>query len=527
MKKMLLSVLFTLVLAVSPEAASIGDTDGDNQITIIDALLIARYYVGLPVTIDSDAADANCDGAIDIIDALTIARYYVGLLNSLCGGPEDFVHAAGAGLVTGPDDTPVYLKGVCFGNEVWTHDAIYTLDHSELDFPRVRDMGMNTIRFYMHYRYFEDDDKPYIYKQSGWDWLDQNVGWAKEYGLFLILNIHIPQGGFQSMGGGTALWDVPENQNRLAALWKAIAQRYAYEPAIAGYDLLNEPVVSVGVEQWKSLAQRLVDEIRTVDTNHLLIVEQLAGIAGDWTAAADPEYAWFLVDDPYQNIMYDFHFYEPVDYSHQNASWTTFGEGGSYPDETKVIPPPDVTYADGIYDNPAVPSGTSEWTYYEGARYKVSDPGLIIAKPITFVQNVGSSTVYFDDFVIREYDETGEPVRTVYSHDIEQASGAGLWSETGTGQSTIGSSVSHAGTSALYVTGTTGNATCYFNSLYFVPQLNYSYSISGWARGMNIPNDGWCCFSIEFDQSPSGEPVMYRNKAYLESVFERRLQFGV
>ncbi|MBN2531706.1 MAG: cellulase family glycosylhydrolase [Spirochaetales bacterium] len=504
-----------------------GDVNNSGDIDIIDALLVAQYCVGLPAEINTNAADANCDGTIDIIDALNIAKYFVGLLDSLCSGTGGFVHARGEGLVAGESETPLYLRGVCFGNEVWTHDTIYTLDHSELDFQRVKDMGMNTIRFYLHYRYFEDDDNPYVYKQSGWDWLDQNVNWAKNYGLYLILNIHIPQGGFQSEGGGTDLWDIPENRDRLTALWKAIAERYAQEPAVGGYDLVNEPVVSTGVEQWKSLAQRLVDEIRTVDRNHLIIVEQLCGVKNNPSLTADPEYSWFLVNDPDQNVMYDFHFYEPMEYTYQNAPWTPFGEAGTYPDETRVVPPGDITYAEGIYNNPAVPAGTSDWAYYEGVKFKVMDTSFILAKPVTIAQRVDSGTVYFDNFTIKEYDESGQLVDTIWSHDIEPSSGVGLWSENESGRSGIGSSVYHTGTSALYVTGTTANAVCYFNSLYFEPEQDYSYSISGWARGVDLPSGASCSFSIEFDTSPSGQPVYHRNKAYLESIFKSRMQFGL
>ncbi|MBN2533640.1 MAG: endo-1,4-beta-xylanase [Spirochaetales bacterium] len=62
---------------------NLGDVDGDGEINIVDALLIAQYYVGL-VTIDTTNADTNCDGSIDIVDALLIAQYYVGLINQFC-----------------------------------------------------------------------------------------------------------------------------------------------------------------------------------------------------------------------------------------------------------------------------------------------------------------------------------------------------------------------------------------------------------------------------------------------------------
>jgi hypothetical protein len=62
-----------------------GDVNHDNSVDIIDALLVAQYYVGLnPGNFYPENGDVNCDGAIDIIDALLIAQYYVGLLSEFC-----------------------------------------------------------------------------------------------------------------------------------------------------------------------------------------------------------------------------------------------------------------------------------------------------------------------------------------------------------------------------------------------------------------------------------------------------------
>jgi len=59
--------------------------NNDNNINIIDALLIAQYYVGLnPQNFDQSKADANCDNSITIIDALLVAQYYVGLVTKFC-----------------------------------------------------------------------------------------------------------------------------------------------------------------------------------------------------------------------------------------------------------------------------------------------------------------------------------------------------------------------------------------------------------------------------------------------------------
>jgi hypothetical protein len=62
-----------------------GDVNQDEDISIVDALLTAQYYVGLdPLDFNPDAADTNCDGSINIVDALLIAQYYVGLITEFC-----------------------------------------------------------------------------------------------------------------------------------------------------------------------------------------------------------------------------------------------------------------------------------------------------------------------------------------------------------------------------------------------------------------------------------------------------------
>jgi hypothetical protein len=72
--------------APTPEptpAGMMGDTNGNGTVDIVDALMIAQYYVGLnPSGFVVANADVNCSGTIDIVDALLVAQYYVGLITS-------------------------------------------------------------------------------------------------------------------------------------------------------------------------------------------------------------------------------------------------------------------------------------------------------------------------------------------------------------------------------------------------------------------------------------------------------------
>ena len=246
----------------------------------------------------------------------------------LPAGPFRFLRAAG-GRVWFDDGLPAILRGCGFGNEVYSSNALPLTHHDERDYARLHAMGMNLVRFYLHYLTFESDARPYLYRDQGWDWIDRNIEWARRHGVYLILNLHAPPGGYQSTGKGDALWSRRDNQLRLAALWRAIAGRYADEPVIAGYDLVNEPVVTHDRSQWQRLAQEIADAIRTVDRRHPVIVERVNAVAGRWDN--DREMNFVTINDP--NVIYTFHFYEPFTYTHQYASWTDLKnrEGGPYP----------------------------------------------------------------------------------------------------------------------------------------------------------------------------------------------------
>jgi glucuronoarabinoxylan endo-1,4-beta-xylanase len=69
----------------STPVGNLGDVNGDGNVDIVDALLIAQYYVDIdPSPFLPENGDVDCDGDIDIIDALLVAQYYVGLINEFC-----------------------------------------------------------------------------------------------------------------------------------------------------------------------------------------------------------------------------------------------------------------------------------------------------------------------------------------------------------------------------------------------------------------------------------------------------------
>lgn len=255
--------------------------------------------------------------------------------------PASFVKADGRGLATGAGD--LILRGINFSDYSDSYpyasgenayNQIYNTYHFDWsDYAYIHELGLNTVRLNLDFRTFEEDANPYTYKSEGWTWLEKNILAARQNGLYLILDMHAPQGGYQSYGYSGVFWKSTTTainyRNRFIALWKKIAERYKEEPAIVGFDLINEPLLPTVAGQntsvlYSTVMNQVIDSIRTVDTNHLIIVEQHFKNGGAYDHA--------ILDD--NNVMYDSHFYIPWEYCSQLDPAYGANDYGPYPNTT-------------------------------------------------------------------------------------------------------------------------------------------------------------------------------------------------
>ncbi|HEY5959630.1 MAG TPA: glycoside hydrolase family 5 protein [Polyangiaceae bacterium] len=429
-------------------------------------------------------------------------------------------HVQGEGLV-GPDGRPLLLRGVAFGNRVWNNDRLPRTHHDERDYQRLRELGMNAVRFYLNYLTFESDAAPGVLLEDGFKWLDDNIKWAKREGIYLVLNFHVPPGGYQSLGAGKALWREPKQQARFVALWRAIAARYAKEPAIAGFDLLNEPVVDTSIDQWRDLAERTIAAIREVDPNHAIFVERVNAIGSDWSENANRNF--FRVSDP--NVVYEFHFYKPFHFTHQGATWIDFAAAtGQYPDnriaEAEWFL---LEFATSTFDSPKLPAGDSDWHYYEGRAFTVKGKDLAIGKPSLSCASVGAGRAYFDDIVLERLDKTGSTAETLWQVDLDTPRGWYFWEKTPKGSRTL-SNTGHGDDTSLSITGTTDDANLGADPLRFRPVSGATYRLSGWMKGDNIPATANC--QIRLDFYTSKQPVQVRDRGFLAQELGAYLAWG-
>jgi aryl-phospho-beta-D-glucosidase BglC (GH1 family) len=117
---------------------------------------------------------------------------------------------------------------------------------------------------------------------KGYQLLDDVVAWCKSEGLYVILDMHAAPGGqtgdnIDDSWGYPFLFESPEAQALTINMWRKIATRYRNEPAVIGYDLLNEPIAHYFDTdnlnpRLEPLYRRIVAGIRQVDRNHLIFL---------------------------------------------------------------------------------------------------------------------------------------------------------------------------------------------------------------------------------------------------------------
>jgi endoglucanase len=140
----------------------------------------------------------------------------------------------------------------------------------------IRAQGFNSVRVPLHWKLFQTDDA------EGFRLLDRVVQWSQEEGLYVILDLHAAPGGQTGTNiddGHGYPWLLSDAgaQQQAIDLWVRLARHYRNQPAVLGYDLLNEPIPNYpGYENLypslEPLYKRIASAIRAIDPHHILIL---------------------------------------------------------------------------------------------------------------------------------------------------------------------------------------------------------------------------------------------------------------
>ncbi len=208
--------------------------------------------------------------------------------------PDDrpALRVAGRHLMAG--DAVVRLNGVNLC--AYSDDDRDPVQHAmasadEEDYAAIAAAGFNVVRLNCWHKCFAD--------AGGWAWLDLHRSWAKRQGLLLILDLHAPPGGYQGPEyNRKRFYQEPELQAAAIRFWTEAARRYSGDPAIAAFDLINEPNPPRDADWW-AFVEAALPAIRTAGWAQPVIVEKSFARDGAFRKLSDA------------NVIYDAHFYEP------------------------------------------------------------------------------------------------------------------------------------------------------------------------------------------------------------------------
>jgi endoglucanase len=204
------------------------------------------------------------------------------------------------------------------GRAAFFFDRMLDYFLAEEDIEYLKSCGVSVVRLPLNYRHFESDGEPFRYLEAGFTRLDRVLGWCEKHGIRAILDLHSVQGWqntdwhCDNASLHALFWGHPHFQDRFIALWREMARRYKGNGAVAGYNVMNEPVTNavdgrVGFRppsDWNainSVYRRVVKSIREMDPDHIIFLE------GDWFSSR-----FSGLEAPFaDNLAYSSHNYTP------------------------------------------------------------------------------------------------------------------------------------------------------------------------------------------------------------------------
>jgi len=176
--------------------------------------------------------------------------------------------------------------------------------YAKEDYQRIAAAGFDTVRIPVRWSDYTGPAPDFRVHPDFAEVVDSNVKWALTSGLNVVLNIHH----FEE------IMDTPATQKeRFRALWDQISLRYSKLPGNVWFEVLNEPNKNLKGKEMRQLQALALQIIRRDNPDRIVILggEEWSGINSLATNLS--------TDDP--NVVYTFHYYDPFDFTHQQATW--------------------------------------------------------------------------------------------------------------------------------------------------------------------------------------------------------------
>lgn len=212
-----------------------------------------------------------------------------------------------------------FQRGINLGGWI-SQFAQYSTDHfenfiTEKDIEAICEMGFDHVRVPVDYNVLEEENG--VIKESGFAYLENCRGWCEKYGLNMLIDLHECFGySFdplkKDMDRKRFFYD-EELQQRFLKLWSEIAGRFAGFTKQVAFEPLNEVVLYEVADAWNLLLGKYISMIREIAPDAYIIA---GGVCYNNVRTVE------LIDIPLDDkIVYNFHCYEPMVFTHQGAYW--------------------------------------------------------------------------------------------------------------------------------------------------------------------------------------------------------------
>lgn len=207
-----------------------------------------------------------------------------------------------------------FTKGVNLGG--WLSQCDYSIERLtgfivEDDIKTISSWGVDHVRLPLDYNIVQNEDG--TINTAGFGYIDHALEMCGKYGLNTVLDLHKTAGySFDKGENESGFFTRNEYQERFYCLWEELARRYGNSDNIA-FELLNEITDKKFSAEWNRIARECIKRIRAIAPDTVILV------GGYWnnSAAAVKD-----LDKPYDDrVVYNFHCYEPMMFTHQGATW--------------------------------------------------------------------------------------------------------------------------------------------------------------------------------------------------------------
>lgn len=210
-----------------------------------------------------------------------------------------------------------YQKGVNLGGWLSQCDdteETYSSFVQEEDIRTIKEWGMDHVRVPFDYELIEEKDGTPV--ERGYEHIQDAIDWCGKYGLNMVLDLHKTMGySFDEGEKEVGFFDSEALQERFYKLWENVAARFGkYEDRVA-FELLNEVTDQTFCDRWNRISYECIRRIRNIAPTIKILV------GGYWNNSVDSVKDLAMPYD--ENIIYNFHCYEPLIFTHQGAPWVS------------------------------------------------------------------------------------------------------------------------------------------------------------------------------------------------------------